>query len=335
MMKKNIIFLLVICNLLCSCMAQNKIQDTSVPNNESKEISKENDINNEVEEVKKFLMNATEAKIKTIDNIYDKFNNSDDKPIVGKKDEKLPIIKVDGGFESVIYDMSCYYNKTIIEEQLEKYGIFNCKGNIGVLNGADGEMAFEIKDKSRVEIINENVQEVIAEVQLYEESEEDYWIYRFCLEAIDGTYIINDIIELGYIKDYKSITSSSYLEKYPIELAFDFDMKTSWAEGNKKEGIGEWIDIKFDEIRGIHGIDILNGYSGKKELYYANNRVKKIRIEFSDGYSVDKELKNDYPVMLQRVDFERRESDFIKITILEVYNGDKYDDTCIAELRIF
>ncbi|QUH29245.1 hypothetical protein [Vallitalea guaymasensis] len=56
---------------------------------------------------------------------------------------------------------------------------------------------------------------------------------------------------------------------------------------------------------------------------------------FSHGYSVDKELKNDYPVMMQRVDFERRESDLIKITILEVYNEDKYDDKCIAELRIF
>lgn len=319
--------------MVCSCDYKNEtdnmvIEDMNINKNINIVAEKNS---HDITQIKKFLLKATEEKHKLIKAIYNEL--SEDNSIIGKTEEGLTIMKSDIDYAR-ISAMTPYYSKKMIVDEMRKYGIIVDNNNIGIIVGADGEMINEIKDKSRVDIISESNNEVLIEVQLFEESEEEYWISQIVLEVNNDNYKVQDIKELDYISD-KEIVSSSNLEKYPVSNAFDFDIDTSWAEAKNQEGVGEWINIKFNNVESIHGIDILNGYSGSEELYYANNRVKKIKIEFYDGYVIEKELEDQIPFILQRIDFERRESDYIKITVLDIYKGNKYNDTCISEIRIF
>lgn len=122
---------------------------------------------------------------------------------------------------------------------------------------------------------------------------------------------------------------------YKPQNVLDSELKTSWVEGVDGSGIGEWIQLETDNEQGVSGFNIINGYASSKEFYYKNNRVKKIRIELSDGTLIEKSLE-DNVIELQTVDFGRKVlCNSIKITILDTYNGEKYDDTCIAEIKLF
>ncbi len=119
----------------------------------------------------------------------------------------------------------------------------------------------------------------------------------------------------------------------------------------------------------INKIGIINGYSKDKDTFKSNNRVKKIRItynyrlhldeiegknsnpndkvlgslginEFNDQELRDKEkILGEYlledKMEMQYIQFdEPLLASYIKITILDVYKGDKFDDTCISEVKV-
>jgi Tol biopolymer transport system component len=152
------------------------------------------------------------------------------------------------------------------------------------------------------------------------------------------------------ILSYSSaIQASSYLKnnayEYDAGLAMDGDDGTAWVEGANGNGFGEWLKLSFTEIqdnwdskeidRAITGISMINGYSKSSDVYYQNNRIKKIKIEFSDGSSIIRELK-DGVLGLQKIDFTKTIiTKYVKITVLETYKGKKFNDTCISEIRVF
>ncbi|NMB64112.1 MAG: hypothetical protein GYA16_04495 [Spirochaetes bacterium] len=133
----------------------------------------------------------------------------------------------------------------------------------------------------------------------------------------------------SYLPPYKDI-------KYEPFYARDNKLTTAWCEGVKGDGIGEWIQFtlsaweSYGEIINVYRILIVNGFAASKELYYANNRVKKLQIEFSEGQKKILELKDgvlDYQVFVVHT-----KTKWVRMRILEVYKGKKYDDTCISEV---
>lgn len=105
-----------------------------------------------------------------------------------------------------------------------------------------------------------------------------------------------------------------------------------WVEGVKGYGIGEYLDIDFkyasDEIQ------ILNGFVdfSRKHLYKDNSRVKRILIESENPkFTKDYELEDAVKYTTVRLP---KETGKIKITIKDVYKGDKYDDTCISSIIV-
>jgi len=143
--------------------------------------------------------------------------------------------------------------------------------------------------------------------------------------------------------DYK-IESSKFLKDktnndYRSDKSYDGKNDTAWCVGNN--GVGEWIKFYFRpgpayirEVlkgkRNVHKINIMNGFAANKKLYYENNRIKKMKVEFDEGERRIIEFKDgvfDY----QSFKFNIR-SKWVKLTILEIYKGTKYNDTCISEL---
>jgi hypothetical protein len=126
---------------------------------------------------------------------------------------------------------------------------------------------------------------------------------------------------------------------YGPDKALDWEDGTAWCV--KGKGKGEWIKYFMkpgrSEVylilkgkRNIYRVGFLNGLGASKELYFANNRVKTMRAEFSEGEKRTFTLK-DGVLDLQYIKFDIR-SKWVKFTILEVYPGNKYNDTCISEI---
>ncbi|WP_010497226.1 discoidin domain-containing protein [Paenibacillus elgii] len=133
----------------------------------------------------------------------------------------------------------------------------------------------------------------------------------------------------------KRVTASSTLPdenkiSYNANQLTDGKTKTGWCEGVKGDGIGETVTLELGELREVSGIDLINGLAQSLQTFKANNRIKSLKAEFSDGSS---EILYAYSV---QIDFSKKvKTSFIKLTVLEGEKGDKYSDTCMSEVKVF
>jgi hypothetical protein len=108
----------------------------------------------------------------------------------------------------------------------------------------------------------------------------------------------------------------------------------SWAEGHNLDGIGEHISLRFKFKVLLKEISIQNGF-GIKKSWKKNNRIKKLRLS-SDQTGVKSftvRLKDQ--LTSQKIKFpDGFLCKKLKLTIVSVYRGTTYRDTCIAEVSI-
>lgn len=166
------------------------------------------------------------------------------------------------------------------------------------------------------------------------------------------------------------VDSSSEKDNYDSFNAFDGNTQTAWVEDEENrnkydkerkydgKGIGEWVKIykhteaEIDNVKMekdyfiddytigymdsfcLSGIKIINGYAKSKDTYLANNRVKKAEIILSDGTSYIFDLE-DNNLGFQTLNFSKEiETRQVVIKILDIYEGSKYNDTCISEVEL-
>lgn len=122
------------------------------------------------------------------------------------------------------------------------------------------------------------------------------------------------------------VTSDGSIDLY-------YDNKTPpWVEGVEGYGIGEYLDVEFkyasDEMQ------ILNGFVdfSRMHLYKDNSRVKRILIESEEpAFSKEYELED---VVRYNVLTLPSKTTKIRMTILDVYPGRKWQDTCISSILV-
>lgn len=158
---------------------------------------------------------------------------------------------------------------------------------------------------------------------------------------------------IAYAKNFKA--SSTLKDKtytYDVKNIFDkappkkfWLQNLPWAEGKDDEGIGEYIEFEImsaNELLDRMGdwtitsditVSILNGFVNpmKQKLFYENNRIKKAAVWIDGKRSFELDF-NDY------VEFTEftvpKQTKKIKIEILEVYKGTKYNDTCVTKIDV-
>ncbi len=152
----------------------------------------------------------------------------------------------------------------------------------------------------------------------------------------------------AFVPQYIVIKATSELQEgnitYSAENLLKEEKLLPWAEGVKGAGIGEKIYIErnsegtsYEYLSKwkIFGIAISNGYVdyNKPYLYEYNNRVKKIRVHY-EGLNeyIDIEVQDTPQIQYFRLD---KLSGKIQIEILEVYKGEKWDDTCINSISTY
>lgn len=103
-----------------------------------------------------------------------------------------------------------------------------------------------------------------------------------------------------------------------------------WAEGEPGSGIGGTIDIELSRLS--DHVMVLNGAVdiSRRYLYKANNRLKCILVKSSDpAFSFEYTFEDIVEFQEIKLPLSTKRLTF---TILEVYKGEKYDDTCITKI---
>lgn len=133
--------------------------------------------------------------------------------------------------------------------------------------------------------------------------------------------------------------SSSLSEKYLAENAHDFSIITAWVEGKEDNEEGEYLLYSFPgTCPRITGVMILNGYTKNEEVWRNNGRVAKLLMYYNDEPYATLNLKDTRDCQIFDVgtlgyeDKSNAPAWTIKFEILEVYPGDKYQDTAITEI---
>lgn len=169
-------------------------------------------------------------------------------------------------------------------------------------------------------------------------------------------------------------SSSSELEqdiykdfgKYGSINVSDSDPATCWAEGSESDGIGEYLLTVIPE--NITKLRIRNGYQKSENIFKANNRPKTIEFtilasyelsgyvtETHTGFCISEPLYTStvtlkdqfgyqdvntgihWPDIYEQLSHDNtfnKDRFVLKIKILDIYKGSKWDDTCISDINI-
>lgn len=142
------------------------------------------------------------------------------------------------------------------------------------------------------------------------------------------------------------IISSSHLPNqgnntYTAENVDDYNLQKAWVEGAKGQGIGEWIEFRFekDSFTGsdikINGLYLFNGYRKSKSAWANNSRIKKLKVSVNNTDFLSLNIHDSYK--FQSIEFDElklAELHSIQFTILETFKGEKYDDVALSELKL-
>lgn len=120
--------------------------------------------------------------------------------------------------------------------------------------------------------------------------------------------------------------------------AHNFDYTSVWAEGADGPGIGEALTYEFPgKCPRITTVKILNGHVKSAKAWRENNRVKQLKVYYAGKPLAILDLKDTRDLQCFEVGtlgyFDENAPKWqLKFEIIDVYKGNKYDDTVISEL---
>ena len=115
--------------------------------------------------------------------------------------------------------------------------------------------------------------------------------------------------------------------------ALDRDPATSWVEGVAGPGIGEQLKLGFPRMISLTRLGIDIGFDRDEPIFYANNRLRRVRLIFSDGSTQSADFVDQRGI--QYISIPNISTTSVVIDIEDVYHGSKYDDTAIAEVEVW
>ncbi len=129
-----------------------------------------------------------------------------------------------------------------------------------------------------------------------------------------------------------SAYSGDNLGLHGPEKMYDGKLNTNWTENGAGYGVGEYVIFYFSDTYAVNKLRIDIGSHYNTGVYKQNCRPKVVSLTFSDGSSELVQLEDTYDEQVITLSQYYYYTDFIKLTIEEVYTGTTYLDTIIAEL---
>jgi hypothetical protein len=156
--------------------------------------------------------------------------------------------------------------------------------------------------------------------QLYSPSLEKINSARITLENQDD-WSFNDITNLFFSDP---LIDSKRPFMYTLQNAFDGNPATSYVEDYDND----LFQVSFYGEEKVEKIAIINGYASDMETYLKNNQIKSIEKYNSNGKN-EKLSSNNLKYQI----FEWNDKPGFKCS--EVYPGERYKDTCLAEVNFY
>lgn len=132
------------------------------------------------------------------------------------------------------------------------------------------------------------------------------------------------------------LTASEY-GTYTASNLDDGAWDTAWVEGASGSGAGQ--SAKMSNPSGkkitVSEIELVAGYTKSKDIYYKNARPKQVSVVADTGEVVAQVTLSDSYQTVQSITFPAVSTSSLSLRIDSVYEGNKYDDCAISEMRCF
>lgn len=127
-------------------------------------------------------------------------------------------------------------------------------------------------------------------------------------------------------------------EKFSADKAIDGDRTTSWQEGAAEEA-GQWLEVTFAAAR-VDALVIWNGYQESEAAYFANRRLRDVRITFDTGQAFEARLEDTMePIRVEVTGVTGATR--VRIEIVTTYDprateypGSPFDDCALSEIQV-
>ncbi|MFC2152553.1 hypothetical protein ACFLSE_08500 [Bacteroidota bacterium] len=199
------------------------------------------------------------------------------------------------------------------------------------------------------------------------------FIFLLVVSNISAQLEVNDTLLMAFKNDI-FWSASSELEqdiyadfgKYGSTNLGDNDPATCWAEGSKHDGSGDFIWLTIP--KSTTTIRVRNGYQKNETIFKANNRPKDIEFELyacyepsgyvtesHNGFFISEKIFSTSAVLEDKLEYQDIKLGFdwpkiheqlshdktfdkdryiLKIKILDVYKGNKWNDACISDINV-
>ncbi len=110
-----------------------------------------------------------------------------------------------------------------------------------------------------------------------------------------------------------------------------------WCDGVPGLGIGEWVELTPTRPSRLLALEITPGFwsQKKKALFEVNARPARVEVLLNGEHRFTAELADKpYSQLIPVIGYDKPVTG-LKITILEVRRGTKYDDTCISGVVLY
>jgi hypothetical protein len=143
-----------------------------------------------------------------------------------------------------------------------------------------------------------------------------------------GSYLVNDW--------------NLHLENYHPSYVLDQNPATTWVAGGSDSGENDAITLPLSMLSAARAIRlrIWNGYQKSKRVWTENAMPRGVRITVLDEdenqvVSADRELTRTMGPQEVLVDLPpRRGLAAVRLTILSVYPGQRFNDTCVSDILV-
>jgi hypothetical protein len=141
---------------------------------------------------------------------------------------------------------------------------------------------------------------------------------------LDSFFYLIDNVNPGYegiqIRASDCLVDPNIPLRHSLQNAFDGDPATIYMENTEDNLMHIYILVKAELSKQFA---LINGYAQNEVLYRNNNRIKTIDL--------------DGPITLadNNRSYQFTESGGRVLSVQEIYKGDKYNNTCLAEFNVF
>ena len=142
-----------------------------------------------------------------------------------------------------------------------------------------------------------------------------------CARNGDETYCVSSVLR------------PQFGNSYGAQNLFAGSSASAWVEGRDGNGVGEWITIEFDGMRLVKSITVRNGYQKNSDIFQKNNRVRQLRVMFSQGETQTFSLPDRLGA--EQLNLPKpMKAYWMKFIIDDVWAGNRYMDTAITKLVV-